>query len=75
MKIGEEVHLSTTTSPSFNKIEIKTKVLLYNNSTFYEFLIHLFLNSLIFANSLLDDPAHIPIICFCTSIRMWHFNI
>ena len=27
------------------------------NSTFFEFLIHLFLNSLIFANSLLDDPA------------------
>ena len=26
--------------------------------TFFEFLIHLIVNSLIFANSLLDDPAH-----------------
>ena len=48
--------MCTTTSPSFiKKSDQKQKSFI--NSTFFKFLIHLFHNSLIFANSLLDDPA------------------
>ena len=43
-----------TTLTSFIKIGLKKSFI---NSTFFEVLINLFLNSLIFANSLLDDPV------------------
>ena len=57
MKLGEVVvPMCTTTSPSFIKIGLKIKKR-FIKSTFFEFLIHLFINSLIFANSLLDDPV------------------
>ena len=49
-----ENSMGTTTSPSFIKIKIRIKIF-FINITFFEFLIHIFLNSLIFANSLLDD--------------------
>ena len=52
MKLGEVVvHMGTTTSPSFIKIGIETKNV-FLIAHFFEFL-----NSLILANSLLDDPA------------------
>ena len=40
---------------AIKKSDQKQKSFIY--STFFKFLIHLFHNSLIFANSLLDDPA------------------
>ena len=74
--IGEVViHMGTTTSPSFITIKIKTKkVLLIAHFLNFEFLIHLLDNSLIFPNSLLDDPAlnHYLLILFEIFVKSSH---